>query len=84
MVTLTNLTGKNRVENGLQKSYHLSRRELDIVSCIVTDMSYEETAEKLYISKLTVHTHIKNIYRKLGVRNKIELYRRIQSLDLLM
>jgi DNA-binding NarL/FixJ family response regulator len=28
-----------------------------------------------------VHTHVKNIYRKLGVRNKIELYRRIQSLN---
>jgi len=84
MVTLTDVTGKNRLENDLQSSYHLSRREIDIIFCVVTDMSYEETAEKLYISKLTVHTHIKNIYRKLGVRNKIELYRRIQSLDRLM
>jgi DNA-binding CsgD family transcriptional regulator len=84
MVTLTDLTGKNRLENNLQNRYHLSRREIDIIFCIVTDMSYEETAEKLYISKLTVHTHIKNIYRKLGVRNKIELYRRIESLDWLM
>jgi DNA-binding CsgD family transcriptional regulator len=84
IVTLTDITGKNRQENNLQNKYHLSRREIDIISCIVTDMSYEETAEKLYISKLTVHTHIKNIYRKLGVRNKIELYRRMQSLDWLM
>jgi DNA-binding CsgD family transcriptional regulator len=84
MVTLTDLTGKNRLEDNLQSRYHLSRREIDIIFCIVTDMSYEEIAEKLYISKLTVHTHIKNIYRKLGVRNKIELYRRIQSLDWLM
>jgi DNA-binding CsgD family transcriptional regulator len=84
MVTLTDLTGKNRLEHNLQSRYHLSRREIDIIFCMVTDMSYEETAEKLYISKLTVHTHIKNIYRKLGVRNKIELYRRIQSLDWLM
>jgi DNA-binding CsgD family transcriptional regulator len=84
MVTLSDLTGKNRLENTLQARFHLSRREIDIIYCIVTDMSYEETAEKLYISKLTVHTHIKNIYRKLGVRNKIELFRRVQSLDWLM
>jgi DNA-binding CsgD family transcriptional regulator len=84
MVTLTDVSGKNNLEDKLQNKYHLSRREIDIIFCMISDMSYEETAEKLYISKLTVHTHIKNIYRKLGVRNKIELYRRIQSLDLLM
>jgi DNA-binding CsgD family transcriptional regulator len=81
MVTLSDLTGKNTLESTLQARFHLSRREIDIIYCVITDMSYGETAEKLYISKLTVHTHIKNIYRKLGVRNKIELYRRIQSLD---
>jgi len=81
MVTLTDLTGKNRLETNLQSRYHLSHREVDIIYCIISDMSYRETAEKLYISKLTVHTHIKNIYRKLGVKNKIELYRLVQSLN---
>jgi DNA-binding CsgD family transcriptional regulator len=80
MVTLSDLSGKNTLESTLQNRFHLSRREIDIIYCIITDMSYEEIAEKLYISKLTVHTHMKNIYRKLGVRNKIELYRCIQSL----
>ena len=84
MVTLTDITGRNRLENNLQTKFHLSRREIDIIYCIISDMSYGETGEKLYISKLTVHTHIKNIYRKLGVRNKIELYRRIQSLNWMM
>jgi DNA-binding CsgD family transcriptional regulator len=84
MVTLTDVSGKNRLENDLQTKFHLSRREIDIIYCIVSDMSYGETADKLFISKLTVHTHVKNIYRKLGVRNKIELYRRIQSLNWMM
>jgi DNA-binding CsgD family transcriptional regulator len=84
MVTLTDLTGKNRLENKMPARFHLSHREMDIIHCIVSDMSYGETADKLYISKLTVHTHIKNIYRKLGVRNKIELYRLIQSLNWVM
>jgi DNA-binding NarL/FixJ family response regulator len=38
-------------------------------------MSDDEIGEKLYISRQTVHTHIKNIYRKLGARSRIELYR---------
>jgi DNA-binding CsgD family transcriptional regulator len=84
MVILSDLTDKNRLENTLQGRFHLSRREVDIVQCIAADMSYQEIAEKLYISKLTVHTHIKNIYRKLCVRNKIELYRSIQPFTKLM
>jgi DNA-binding CsgD family transcriptional regulator len=84
MVTLSDLSGKNTLESTLQTRFHLSRREIDIIFCVITDLSYGEIAEKLYISKLTVHTHIKNIYRKLGIRNKIELYRRIQALDQLV
>lgn len=79
LVTLTDLTNKKILEDALRVRFHLSRREIDIIYCIITGMSYNEIAEELYISKLTVHTHIKNIYHKLGVKNKIELYRRIQS-----
>jgi DNA-binding CsgD family transcriptional regulator len=79
MVTLSDLTSENTLEVALQTKFHLTRREVDIVYCIMADMSYGEIAEKLYISKLTVHTHIKNIYRKLGIKNKIELYKCIQS-----
>jgi len=79
MVTLSDLAGEKRLEDFFQTKFHLSRRETDIVSCLMADMSCSEIAENLYISKLTVHTHIKNIYRKLGVKNKIELFRCIQS-----
>jgi DNA-binding CsgD family transcriptional regulator len=79
MVTLSDLTSENTLEVALQTKFHLTRREVDIVYCIMADMSYGEIAEKLYISKLTVHTHIKNIYRKLGIKNKIELFKCVQS-----
>jgi DNA-binding CsgD family transcriptional regulator len=84
LVTLTDLTNKKRLEATLQARFHLSRREIDIVYCISAGMSYGEIAEELYISKLTVHTHVKNIYRKLGVKNKIELFRCVQSTSWLM
>lgn len=78
IVTLSDLTSEKKLETILQTRLHLTRREVDIVYCLMADMSHKEIAEKLCISKLTVHTHVKNIYRKLGVKNRIELFRCVQ------
>jgi DNA-binding CsgD family transcriptional regulator len=78
MVTFSDLASENTMETALQAKFHLTHREIDIVLCIMADMSYDDIAEKLFISKLTVHTHIKNVYRKLGVKNKIELFKCVQ------
>jgi DNA-binding CsgD family transcriptional regulator len=85
IVTLYDLTDeKKKLERTLQTSFALSKREVDIAYCVAADMSYDDIAEKLYISKFTVRTHVKNIYRKLQIKNKIELYRFIQSLTWLI
>jgi DNA-binding CsgD family transcriptional regulator len=84
LVTLTDMTNKMNLKANLQERFNLSRREIDVVYCIIAGMSYDEIAGELYISKQTVHTHIKNIYRKLGVKNKIELFRCVQSTTWLM
>jgi DNA-binding CsgD family transcriptional regulator len=62
-----------------QNRYRLSKREMDIIYYLNQALSYDEIAEKLIISKQTVHTHVKNIYRKLGAKNRIELYRYVHS-----
>jgi DNA-binding CsgD family transcriptional regulator len=62
-----------------QTRYKLSKREMDIIYYLNQALSDNEIAEKLFISKQTVHTHVKNIYRKLGAKKRIELYRYIQS-----
>jgi DNA-binding CsgD family transcriptional regulator len=77
MVTLSDLTDEKKLGATLQARFHLSRRELDVIYYLIRGLSDDEIAEKLYISKLTVHTHIKNIYNKLGARSRIELYRRV-------
>lgn len=48
----------------------LSPREKDIVRLIAKGDSTAEMAEKLHLSQLTIETHRKNIYTKLGM-NKI-------------
>ena len=75
MVSLIDLKNENNTTN----KFNLTKRESDVLYCMVRGLSYNEIAEKLFISKLTVHTHVKNIYRKLGIKNKIELIRNIQS-----
>lgn len=82
MVTLSDLTDEKKLETALQTRFQLSRRELDVIHYLTRGLSDDEIAKKLYISKLTVHTHIKNIYSKLGARNRIELYRRVIQGDL--
>lgn len=38
-----------------------------------TDLKASEIAERLFVSENTIKTHAKGVYRKLGVRSRIEL-----------
>jgi DNA-binding NarL/FixJ family response regulator len=50
----------------------LTSREIDILTRISQGFSVTETALQLEISHHTVSTHIKNIYAKLAVHNRVE------------
>ncbi len=50
----------------------LTTREIDILTRISQGFTVAETAGQLHISAHTAATHIKNIYSKLAVRNRIE------------
>ena len=77
VVTLSDVSDEERLEATLQARFSLSRRELDVIYYVTKGLSDDEIGEKLSISRQTVHTHIKNIYKKLGVRSRVELYRRV-------
>lgn len=79
MVAMSNLTNGGGLETITKVKQRLSKRELEITNCIIAGMSYSEIAGKLYISKLTVHTHVKNIYRKIRAKSRIEIERLIQG-----
>ena len=51
----------------------LSQREKEIFEVLLTGVSYKEIANQHFISVNTVKTHTKNIYSKLGIKNRIEL-----------
>jgi len=50
----------------------LTDRELDVLRQISQGQSTREAAAHLYLSEETIKTHLKNIFRKLGVHDRAE------------
>ncbi|MGA2780721.1 MAG: response regulator transcription factor [Smithella sp.] len=50
----------------------LSSREMEIMELISHSMTNEEIAEKLFISSKTVKTHLRNIFLKAEIKNRVE------------
>lgn len=56
-----------------QKTFDLTRRELEIISAIVEGYTNKDIAQKFSLSEQTVKHHLTNIFDKLGVSNRLEL-----------
>lgn len=50
----------------------LTKRENELLELITKGYRYQEIADKLFISKETVRTHLRNVYDKLQVRSRSE------------
>lgn len=57
----------------------LTPRELDIVRMAVKGLRNKEIAQKLFISEGTVKIHLHNIYDKLQINSRLELFRYVQD-----
>ncbi|MDP2208504.1 MAG: response regulator transcription factor [Bacteroidota bacterium] len=55
-----------------EETEELSKREYEIVSELAKGLTYEEIADKLFISIETVRFHIKNMYSKLHVHSRTQ------------
>ncbi len=60
----------------------LSRRELDVLGLLRTDLSGPDIARELYVSLNTLRTHTKSIYAKLGVGSRRAAVRRADELGI--
>lgn len=61
-------------------AYGLSKREMDVLVLALNGRNAASIAEKLFISENTVRTHLKRMYKKLGVHNRQELLELIEKL----
>lgn len=57
----------------IQRRYHMSPRELQVARLVCQGLNNEEIAGDLRIRHGTVKTHIRNIYRRIRVKNKIAM-----------
>ena len=61
------------------KESGLSEREREIVRLIIEGKTNNDIGETLFISVNTVKTHIKRIYTKLGISNRMQLLHSIRE-----
>lgn len=59
--------------DGNELADKLSKREIEILTCIANEMTNEEIAEKLELSKRTVDNHRQNMLKKLNAKNSMGL-----------
>ena len=57
----------------------LTERESEILALLPTGMTNDEIAEHLYVSVNTVKTQLRQLYSKLGVRNRVEAVTRARN-----
>ncbi|MDO9516145.1 MAG: response regulator transcription factor [Syntrophales bacterium] len=50
----------------------LTKREMELLDLVSMSLKNDEIAERLFISTKTVKTHIRNIFEKLGSRNRVD------------
>ena len=54
------------------KGQRLTERECDVLTCMLEGLNNRKIAERLVVSLGTVKFHVSNIFRKLGVNNRVE------------
>lgn len=57
--------------------YGITPREAEILRVLVGGRTASQIGEELFIPQRTVEAHLYNVYRKCGVRNRVELVNRI-------
>jgi DNA-binding CsgD family transcriptional regulator/uncharacterized membrane-anchored protein len=61
-------------------SFGLTKRETELLPWLVRGYSPAEIAKDLFLSESTIKTHLHNIIKKIGVKNKAELIERFRGI----
>lgn len=74
---------QKHTDAGRTTPIHLTPREIDILKVVQNGAATKQVADVFGISAFTVNQHLRNIYSKLGVRNKMEAVQAARKLRVL-
>jgi LuxR family transcriptional regulator, maltose regulon positive regulatory protein len=80
---LLKLTPRTRRDHERGQFWELSERELEVLRLLATSLSQREIAGELFVSFSTVKSHVRSIFRKLGVDARADAVTRARELGLL-
>jgi len=78
---LGRMSRKARVSSAAEAK--ITSRELEILEFVSEGLTVKQVATRLGLSPRTVEAHVARLYRKLGVRNRVQAISRAVSLDLI-
>jgi DNA-binding CsgD family transcriptional regulator len=61
----------------------LTKRELEVLVLLVQELTYVQIAQQMGLQVTTINTYVQSIYRKLGVRSRVQALRRAMQLKLI-
>lgn len=73
------LLGEKLTVTAAVEKYNLTRREQTILKELMEGRDNAEICDKLAITENTLKKHILNIYRKLGINNRVSLFKMIKE-----
>ena len=81
--TLPTLERPAQIRHGHSEDGELTPRELRVLKFLRSELSERDIGRELYVSYSTVHSHVRSIYRKLGVSSRAEALERGRELGIL-
>jgi DNA-binding CsgD family transcriptional regulator len=72
-------TEAGRLTPFFRAQFGITDREAAVIDLVLEGASGKDVADRLYISAKTVENHMTNIYRKVGARNRVQLFRLIRA-----
>ena len=71
-----------QMKNNPHSQLVLSRREKEVLQCIAANLTSQQIADKLFVSKRTIDSHRLNLMMKLDVKNVAALIKKAIQLGL--
>lgn len=76
-------SGEDKNSKQIRAHKILTRRETEVLQMISMEMTNDEIAQKLFVSKRTIDTHRQNLINKLHVKNTVGLVKAAIKLNLI-